>query len=569
MAEKAKSIKELDKQIAKFESQKRWSDMIRSIVAKAELVEDEAEKVQLYSRAASMYLEKSSNQSEAIKCYEAVLEFDSNNEEAIVQLKQMYEKRRDWEKLIGVMRREAESLDDDAHFSAVLEMAELATERLRKPQICIELWQSVLEKEPEHPEALANLAKLYERGRDWEPLAKVLEVQTQQLTDPAELISALQTLGVIYADKLNDNRGAVQVFERILEVEPTDRRAQEQLKKRYIELKEWDQLEIFFEETERWDELIRVLEREAESPDISTKEKADLLFRSARLWDTRKQKADRAARAYEKILSIDPGNLDAATALSPIYESAGDSKKLAKVYEVRLEHAKDADEKIFLLRELGLIYEQKIKDPQTAFERYLAAFSVDPQRELLREDVERLVSQVDGWQALLTAYGDAIEAVIDPEASAELRIGYGRVLGSVGRTDDAIEQYRHVYEAQPENTLAMAALERLYKEKGEYDALIEIQERRAELETDPDARKKLDYDRASLLANELKKTKAAIAAYQNIIDTYGPDEKEAFDALGALFAEKEQWEDLADLLEQRIQTEIDEEGLANLKNTLG
>ena len=54
-----------------------------------------------------MYLERSSNQAEAIKCFRRVLDFEPHNREAIEQLKDMYEKRRDWERLVEVMRTEA------------------------------------------------------------------------------------------------------------------------------------------------------------------------------------------------------------------------------------------------------------------------------------------------------------------------------------------------------------------------------------------------------------------------------------------------------------------------------
>ena len=49
-----------------------------------------------------MYLDKSSNQAEVIKCFESVLEHDGQNLEAIERLKEMYEKRRDWESLVRV-----------------------------------------------------------------------------------------------------------------------------------------------------------------------------------------------------------------------------------------------------------------------------------------------------------------------------------------------------------------------------------------------------------------------------------------------------------------------------------
>jgi tetratricopeptide (TPR) repeat protein len=564
----ATSIEELDKQIAKFESQKRWSDMIRAMVAKAELIEDIPQKVGLHLEAGSMYLEKSSNQSEAIKCFEAALQHDPHNTTAIAHLKDMYEKRRDWEKLIAIMSREAELLEPEQRALTIVEMANLATERLRKPQVCIELWQQVLQIEPGHPEALNNLAKLYERGRNWEPLAQVLEQQSQQLTDATQLIAALQTLGVIYADKLNDDEGSMRVFKRILDIEPEDRRAQEQLKKRYTALKRWDDLEDFFAASERWDELIRIFEREAESPAASAHDKAQLLFRSAKLWDTKKQKADRAARVYEKILSIDANNLDAATALTPIYEGAGDSKKLANVYEIRIGHSQEPEDQMYLLREVGLLYEQKLKDAEKAFEKFLAAFSLDPGREVLREDVERLVSQVGGWERLVGVYQKAIESVTDPHALVDLRLGYGRVLGSLGRTQEAIVQYQAVYSDQPENTLAMAALERLYKETGDYQELLRIQERRAELETDPEVRRKLAYDRASLLENELKNPEAAIESYREILQTFGPDEVNAYAALERIYQRIERWDDLARLLEQRIDTEFDDAQLADLKTRL-
>ena len=156
-AELAK-LAELDEQIAKFEGQKRWSDVIKGVLAKAEIHRAPAQKVELYALAGSMYLEKSSNQAEAIKAYEAVIELDAGNIEAITRLKEMYEKRRDWEKLVSVMKLETALMDESDRAIRYVEMAQLATEKLRKPEICIELWKTVLEFDAENPDALANLA---------------------------------------------------------------------------------------------------------------------------------------------------------------------------------------------------------------------------------------------------------------------------------------------------------------------------------------------------------------------------------------------------------------------------
>ncbi|MEM9188384.1 MAG: tetratricopeptide repeat protein [Myxococcota bacterium] len=550
--EEQAKLAELDEQLAKFEGQKRWSDFIRTLVAKAEVHVDPAKKVELYSEAGRLYTEKSSSQADSIKCFEQVRAYDPYNVEALMQLRTMYEKRRDWEKLIGVMRAEAELMDPDDRPLRYVEMAELATQRLRKPDICIELWNLVLEADPENPDALAALVQLHERARNWEPLAAVLEKRVDALTEDKELKQQLQKLGMIYADKLGDDEGAVRAFSRLLSIDPNDRRAQEQLKRRYVALKAWDQLEEFYGQTEKWDELIRILEREADGKETSTEEKIELLFRAAHLWETKKEKSDRAARAYEKVLAVDPENLRAAEALTPIYEGARDAKKLVVVYEVRLRHMEDPAEKIMLLREAGLLYEDRLRKPEDAFERFLAAFATDPSQEVVREDVERLAAKVDGWNRVVEAYQGAIERAEYEDERIELQMNFGRVLSQMGNVEDAIAQYRAVYDTRSDHAEAIAALGELYRQTERYRDLLDVYERRLELETDPDQRLQLAYGNASLWENELADPDKAIDAYRAIIDEYGDEQTEAYRSLDVLYEQRGRYHDLAETLERRI-----------------
>lgn len=541
---------ELDEAITKFEGQKRWSDVIKNILAKAEIVVAPTDKIALLTQAGQMYLEKSSNQAEAIKCFEQVIELDPHDVSAITSLKEMYEKRRDWEKLVRAMEREAELLDPADRGLRYLEMAQLATERLRKPEICIDLWQKVLGYDAENADALGALAGLYERAREWQPLAEVLEKQSAHVSgdDQKQLLTKL---GMIYADKLNDDRGAVSAFQRLLALDPDDRRAQEQLKRRYVAIKAWDDLEAFYQSTGKVDELIRTLEREAGNKEASDEEQIDLMFRVARLWMSQ-DKADRAARAYEKVLDLDATNHDAAVALAPIYEQAGDAKKLAGVIEVRLGHVTEAEERIVLLREVGVLYEEKLRRPQDAFARFLEAFAIDPMREVLREDVARLAPAVDGWEQVIAAYTKAIADSADEGSQVELRLSLGAVLVEVGRTDDAIAQYRAVYDARSDHMGAIEALERLYRQTGRNQDLLDVYDRRMELESDPDARRRMAYGRASLLENEIGDPDKAIDAYQSIIAEWGDDEQDAYRSLDALFEKQARWRDLASTLERRI-----------------
>ena len=51
---------------------------------------------------------------------------------------------------------------------------------------------------------------------------------------------------MIYADKIGNDEGAIGAFKQLLELDPNDRRAQEQLKRRYVSLGAWDELEAFY-----------------------------------------------------------------------------------------------------------------------------------------------------------------------------------------------------------------------------------------------------------------------------------------------------------------------------------
>ena len=103
-----------------------------------------------------------------------------------------------------------------------------------------------------------------------------------------------------------------------------------------------------------------------------------MLQKAAELWMTQKGKPDRAARALEKVLSIDEENLSAAESLIPIYESANNPKGLANVIEVKLKHTDDAGERLGLLLQVAGLYEERLRDRKAALSKLIEAVAIDP-----------------------------------------------------------------------------------------------------------------------------------------------------------------------------------------------
>ena len=378
----------------------------------------------------------------------------------------MYEKRRDWEKLLGLQRREAERLDPGpARAAQFLEIAKLATERVKKPEVCIELWQEVLQNDEANVEALGALGGLYERSKEFDKLTSVLEKQAELTYEPQAKIQILSKLGTIYGDRLNNDEGAVLAWRALLTLDPNDRKAQEALKKKYLALGRWDDLEVFYAESGKWDEFIRILEQQ-EAKETERDAKISLLFKIAQLWADKKQKLDRAAKAYEKVLELEPTSLQAAEALIPIYTQAGNAKALSNAIEVKLSHEEDPQTKLGLLREVASLYETRVREPQKAFERYLAALAIAPGDEQTRTDAERAAKATGEWERVIGAYRAAIDANAgDFELENALRLRLGRVLvAEVNRIDEALEVYRAVHDAAPDDPNALSALEQLYRQ---------------------------------------------------------------------------------------------------------
>ena len=177
----------LDKLVSLYEGMKRWPDLVGTLGKKAPYIEDEVERVELYLRIAGLYIEKFSNQAEAIKAFEKVLEIDPENHQAIRHLLEVYEKRRDWEKLIGLREREIDRTEDPVERAALTyEVAQLAQARLKKPDICIHWWAKVLAADPGNEEAVTELEKLYERSKDWDKLAEICSLKANLTTDRQE-----------------------------------------------------------------------------------------------------------------------------------------------------------------------------------------------------------------------------------------------------------------------------------------------------------------------------------------------------------------------------------------------
>ena len=564
-------IMALREQLRQQEEGKRFSELVKTLMLLGDELSDPFERAELYMRAADLYVTKFVNQAEAVRAYEKVIECDAMNPVALDYLRQMYEKRRDWEKLVSLSLAQAHEVEPGPERTSLFkDIAKLATERIKKPEVCIDLWNEVLKSDPEDIEALSALAQLYERGRDFEQLAGVLEQLAELTLDSKEKIQILNKLAQVVGDRLNDDVRAVSAYQALLSLVPDDRRAQEQLKKRYVTLGRWNDLEYFYADSGKWDEFIRILEtNEAKTEDIQ--QRISMLMKIAELWTTQKGKTDRAVRSYEKVLQLDARNLGAAVRLAPLYAGTNNPKGLAGVIEIQLAHASSRDERLPLLREVAALYEQNLRESSLAFERYLEAFDIAPTDLQGQEDVERAAKTTGLWPRVVDAYRQAILMLLNAgelDAIVVLRLRLGRVfVDEMNLVDDALAEYRAVYDEDSENEFALNALEQLYQQTQRWSDLLQIYTRKLEISSASDDQTQVQYDIARLYEVHMGDVAAAIQTYQVILDQ-NPADVASLEALDRLYRLTEQWTPYAEVLERRIELDVDEPTLVDLKYRL-
>lgn len=562
--------------VEKYEAMRRWPDLVGVLQKQAEIAETAEERIALHLRVAGLFLEKFRNQAEAIKAYEAVLEDDPSNREAIEALQEMYEKRRDWEKLVAVQRQLADLEDDPAaRLARYKEMAEHATKKIRRPDICLELWEQVLEQEPGDVDALRAVVGLYEQAKRWDELIAAIDRLVERVDDAGEKVELLQKAGIVLQDRVGDKQRAVGVWQRLLALDPDHRRAGDSLKKALIELGDWDVLTSFFGERDKWDELVRVLEGQVgiqKDDDV----RIDLLFRAAALWEERLGQKDRAVRALERVLQIRPDHLDGARALEPIYEESGDHRKLANVLEVLLQHEQDPAERRALMMRSARLYEERLRNPDAAFDWIRRIVTEQPLDTEARAELERLGGVTGQWATVHDDLRDALARVgeltvddtdVDLEAARlELTLALARILDEhMGAYDEALERYHEALALDPENRAALDAVEALYTRAMAWPELLGILDRKLALADTVEERKALLRKQGLIYEEQLEEPDSAIERYRGIVAEDEGD-LEALQALRRLYESAERHEELHEILQRELQlATLDEGGESGLE----
>ncbi|HYO97741.1 MAG TPA: tetratricopeptide repeat protein, partial [Polyangiaceae bacterium] len=448
-------------------STESWSEVLQTCTAAAGEQERAGEhRRSLFDRAGRWWLQRLQRADLALPCFQAALALDNTDETALEGRAQGYRQTQQWNQLGGALTLRADLTASPALARDLrTEAAELLELVLGDPDNARALYERVVSEDPSHTKAVLRLSKLYESNADFERLLRLLE-QSVVAQQGDERLQTLCKIAELRATKLGEDMQAQRGFEHVLEQQPDH-------------LEALRGLERLLTKAGRFKELLENLERQVELS-LTPRQTIGLLERIAGIHEQEFLSHGEAARAFERVIELDPGNEAALTALSRHYRSSERWDDLARVYERHLKLTSDASIRVALLLARARLFAEELALPESALAAYQALLELEPEHPQALEAVARLrVSSGDSAAALL-----AIEALAQhaktPEARAEQWTRAAKLLESQGARDAAIERYQRALDESPKNVAASAALREAFAARGDTHAVLQLLERELE-----------------------------------------------------------------------------------------
>jgi tetratricopeptide (TPR) repeat protein len=416
----------------------------------------------------------------------------------------------------------------------------------------IGLYQQVLALDDADRTALDALVKLYIQLERWEQLKDVYQRLSELATDPDERRQYLYVLGQVYDSELKDVSRAIDTYQAVLDIDPSDAQA-------------ISALDRLYGQAARWLDQLQILERAVDAGE-SPEEQTAFRFRIGGLWETQLGDMVRAIDSYREVLSHDPGHAPtiealeriahgdtepmlAAQVLAPLYEQLAEWDRLVDLQEVMISHTEDPVARIERLHLVAGIHERQAAEYDKAFDAYARALALDPQSEHTITQLERLAEVTSEWDRYGELLAGQADQVADPIVKVQLLIRLARTYeGRLGNADAAVQRYLEVLAIDPEHAEAIGALDRIFSATQRYPELVENLQRQIAITGDEQEVIELYLRTGQIHQYSLASPAKAIAAYREILNldpAHGP----TLSALEEIFAAGEHQGEIAEILE--------------------
>ncbi len=552
----------------------RWEPLKDVYSKKAELATVPDEKKQMLFVLGQVYDRELKDLTRAIETYQTILDLDPEDVTAIQALDRLYQQAGRWYDLLQILEREGRAVVVDgrdgvaqaSHRRPVGARAEGSGSRGRGLTATCSgstagtsrRWRRSTPGARRRRAGAggAGAGAYFEANGEWEKLIDVLDVMVRHTDDPVRRVELLHRIADYYERALESHPDAFKAYGQALREDSANEVTLGHLERLADQIKGWDELALLYES-----ELGKLLE---------VPRQVDMLLRVARVYEEELGKTEKAIATYRRVVDAEAENKEAILALDRLYQQTERWGDLADVLRREIRLAQNDEEIVALQFRLGQLFEQNLRDVDSAIGVYDEILKADGGHaptlaalELLFAEgvkqieiagiLEPLYRIAEQWERLVKIYEVQLEKLGNAEERMQLiqKIAETHEQRLVDQPSAFIWWAQAVREA-PSSELAIEEVERAGRGLPHVEDLVGIytqvlEERRQ----DSDVQRHILSRLAHVYENQLRDAARAEEAYLSVL-SIEPTDSDALAALDRIYEQGSMWPELADILMRRI-----------------
>lgn len=520
-----------------YESAGRWSDLVRLLETRLERSSDPDERVGLQRRLGSIRAARLGSPDEAIAAWQQVLAQTPNDEEALTALRGLYRQQEQWEGLAGVLRRLLTLVNDVDEVKAVrFELAEVLLEHLQAPTDAVEVARRIIDIEPHTASELFRLEELLVKAGAYGEAVRAKTRRAELCDELVEKIEVLEEVAELYESRIRRTAGAIQTFEQILRMDPRHEGA-------------LDGLARLYEAHGDYRSLVNLMGHRVQQA-VDEQERGRLHLRVADLQERALGSKDLAFAAACAAFTEGGASPEAQALMQRLAAETDNEDMLVDVLEDQVD-AVDFERGLGLRLEVAKLAASNTDEPERAERHLEMLLAMQPGHPEASQLLDQIFREQGRWEDLVMHLRDQSELITDLEKVREVLEQVARLEETqLNRRDAAIQTWGRILDRFPEDRGVTAELERLYRDDGRSEALLDLLERRASA-GEPEPRIDALLQIARIREHDLGQIDHAIESLRAVLEL-DPAHTEALDALERLYVSDERWAELLQIYERQL-----------------
>ncbi len=478
---------------------------------------------------ARWYRDDMSERDLAALTYEEVLESGQVEEEALDFLIDYYRDQERWDDLVSAYQKRLPLMDQTEKVRVGCIVAGLFYEKLDQRDRAVKTYHQVLKMDDGCEPAVDSLIQIYESESTLESLVEMLKHKLGLTPDAEEVKELRFRIAGIYLDDLNDLAEAKNYLRAIIAEDPKH-------------IPSLNALERLYNNEENYDELLEVLSRRVTIAS-DDEEKVGLYRKMADIWLSKFGQRDMAVNYLERMLTLQPTNLDAILELENIYTAGEDWEMLVETYQRHIDNTLETSEMVQLYTYMGRVYGEKLYLAKEAIDCFRKALNIEEKDPTVLAALADLYILNENWAEAIDIYERMAK---DAEEKAQ-RVEY---LGAIGRlyqhhlNDPAKAKavFDRMYEEDPMFLPVVRELRKYYRAAGEWDEFLRMIGEEALLAESSQERADVAYEEGRYYLYEVKDVDQAVGLFQRALAAK-EDHYPSLTALGGIFFERDAWAD--------------------------